>query len=138
MPAALHGLAKFWYNDDLVKEAVECDGLGAMIKTSKDKGMAKKDSWHAIQNGRTVAPVILLMKDQRKLKVPYLPDIEKQVAIFAILISQQPVNRDTLNQVKNEKEVDLHLVSASIKKILGFLRTRFLKKHNPRDRGFET
>eukprot|EP00438_Fugacium_kawagutii_P014307 Skav224019 [mRNA] locus=scaffold3238:48745:49179:- [translate_table: standard] len=135
MPASLHGLAKFWFLDETVKGSVEQGGLGALVRTSTKGGLAMKDEWHAIENFRVVEPVIILMRDQHSCKTPSLPEIERQVSILGCLISGQPVNDQTVKQIQFQNEVDLHLAAASIKKIMSYLRGRFLCKSVPRDMG---
>lgn len=135
MPAALHGLAKYWFLDEVVKGLVEQGGLGALVKTSTKGGLAMKDEWHAIENWGVLEPLIILMRDQHLCKTPNLPDIKRQVSILAVLISNQPVNDHTVKQMIFQHEVEIHMASASIKKIVGYLRGRFLLQTTPRDTG---
>ena len=134
MPASLYGLSKYWYTNESFKEVVSSRGIQAMVVTESKGGLAKKDPWHAVNNHELVEPIIYLMKNQGLISTPYLPDIEKEVLTFLVLIAKKPVNDDTMGSMKALHDVDIHLVSTSIKKIMGFLRKRYLATNIPRDR----
>lgn len=133
MPASLYGFAKYWYTNENLKEVVSSRGVQAMVATESKGGLAKKDPWHAVNNYELVEPIIYLMKNQRLISTPDLPAIEKEVTTFLVLVSKKPVNDDTLGSIKAMHEVDVHFASSSIKKIMGFLRKRYLATNVPRD-----
>lgn len=137
MPASLYGLAKYWFVNENLKAAVDQEGIRGLVVTASKGGLAKKDPWHAINNCELVEPVIMLMKDQHKIQSPYLNEIEHQVATFLCLMAKKPINDETLGAMKNIHEVDIHLTSSSLKKILVFLRKRVVQTNVPRDTGFE-
>lgn len=138
MPANLHGLARHWYHDEDLKACTQTSGLLAMVsKQVRGQALAKKDKWHAIHNRELVKPIVDMMRDQHLLKTPYLKDLDLQVAIFSLMINSKPVNDEHIEQTLADQEVEIHLGSSSIKKILGFLRKKYLAPHTPRDMGFE-
>lgn len=138
LPVTLHGLHKVWSLNDELKEHCKANGLKALIQTFHPKqAIAKKDVWHAVRNRDTVQPIIFFMRRGGLLKTPYLDDLEYEIAAFGVLIQGKQIDADTLGQIKQDQEVDLHCVATSIKKILSFLRSKFLRNNTPRDRGWE-
>lgn len=138
MPANLNGLAKHWYHDEDLRARSQTSGLLAMVlKQVRGQALARRDKWHAIHNREFVKPIIVMMRDQHLLKTPYLKDLDLQVAIFSLMINGKPVHQEHIEYALADNEVEIHLNSSSIKKILGFLRKKYLAPHTPRDMGFE-
>ena len=137
MPASLKGLAKYWYYDEVVKGRVQQDGFSGLVqKEVKGQALVKKDAWHAVHNRALVTPIIFMMKNQHLLKTPYLRDLDYQVATLTVLLEEKPVRKDHIEHALCAYEIDIHLTSSSIKKILGFLRKKYLAPHVPWDMGF--
>lgn len=135
-PVSLHGLHKVWTLNDELTDHCKANGVRTLIQTYHPKqAIAKKDVWHAVHNRDTVQPIIFFMRRAALLKTPYLDDLVDEVAAFAALIQGKQLDADTLAQIKQDQEVDLHCVASSIKKILSFLRNRFLRSNTPRDPG---
>ena len=133
--APLHGLAKIWLLDADLKQSVQKSGLHGLVqKAVKDQMIAKYDEWHAVSNPKLIMPVIHMMRYAHLLRTPHLENLAHEVAVFALLFQDKAINAENLETTHKQFEVEVHCVSSSIKKILGFLRQRYLKGRVPRDR----
>ena len=102
--------------------------------TGKNQAVVTKDQQHAIWNSDVLIPIMENMAAHHLIKAPDMPTIEAQVHILLLLHQKKGFNAHDLPPIEDKYEVPIHLVATSIKKLICFLRNKFVKMHKPRDR----
>ena len=132
--ASLRCVSKVWFTNEEIKGRLMEKGLKGLIMTEKPgQAVAAKNDWHAV-NKSVIAPVIEAMREAHRLKTPSMNELESELSTLGVFIQDQPVNCETLEATKLRWGVEIHVAAASIKKILSYLRRKFLLPHVPRDR----
>ena len=131
--AKLGGVAHLWHENETIKDRLSEGGVGAMICTQKGNPIVKKDQNHALLNQDIIIPIMDAMKDCHKIKTPDLITIKDQVHILHLLHTNQKIEPTNLPAISEEMEISLHLAVINIKKLICFVRDKFLRNHKPRD-----
>ena len=134
--ADLRGVAKRWFSNDAIKSRLEEGGIGSIIVTAKSNPIAGRDQKHSIWNSDILIPIMENMASNHLIKTPDMPTIEAQVHILNLLHLKKAFDANDLPPIDDLYEVPIHLVVTSIKKMVGFVRSKFLRLHKPRDSGW--
>lgn len=132
--ANLYGVAKAWFQNDVIKTRFEDGGIGSIVMTGKNQAVVTKDQQHAVWNSEVLIPIMQNMAANHLIKAPDMPTIEAQVHTLLLLHQKKGFNAHDLPPIEDKYEVPIHLVATSIKKLICFCRNKFLKMHKPRDR----
>lgn len=132
--ANLCGVAKSWFYNDVIKSRLEDGGIGSIVMTGKNQAIVTKDQQHAVWNSDVLIPIMQNMAANHLIKAPDMPTIQAQVHILLLLHQKKGFNAFDLPPIEDKYEVPIHLVATSIKKLICFVRNKFLKMHKPRDR----
>lgn len=132
--ANLHGVAKCWWADPVIRESIQVDGFMKVVQTEKGRPVASQNRWCCVANTHLLRPVIRSMAENHLLKTPYMEDIERQVRILSLLSRNKGFDANSLPDMLPEEETPVHLHVTSLKRMIGFCRRQKLRPHCPRDR----
>ena len=134
----LAGLAKLWLADSSIKSRVQQEGIGSLVVVAGGKPLVTKNQVHALNNKEVLFPVMQRMRQQNLIKTPHMKYIEKEVHILYLLSKDETFDvLGKLPPIDDVLEVPIHLVVTNIKKLVCFVRTKRLRNHTPRDRGYK-
>ena len=133
--ANLYGIAKHWWMAPSIQERLKEGGIGAMVVTNNSQPLASKDVRHALWNKDILVPIIENMRYHHLIKTPDMGTIQNQVWILQLLFAKQGFDAYNLPPIPEELEVPVHLSVISIKKLVSYVRAKFVRSHTPRDKG---
>jgi len=134
----LFGLAKLWFADRSIKSRVQQEGIGSLVVVAGGKPLVVKDQLHALSNKEVLIPIMHSMRQCHLIKTPHMKHIEKQVHILYLLSKDEAFDvLGKLPPIDDVLEIPIHLVVTNIKKLVCFVRTKRLRNHTPRDRGYK-
>ena len=133
--ANLYGVAKHWWLVPSIQERLKEGGIGAFVVTNNSQPLASKDVPHALWNKEILVPIMENMRYNHLIKTPDMGTIQDQVWILQLLFSKQGFDAYNLPPIPEEFEVPVHLAVISIKKLVSYVRSKFVRSHTPRDRG---
>lgn len=128
---------KAWFGDETIRARLEERGIGHLVVTAQNKPLVAKDVPHALWNLEVLVPIMHNMKQHHLIKTPDMATIESQVLALYLMWEGQTFDINKLPPVPEEVEIPIHLVVTSIKKLVSFVRSKFLRPHTPRDQGFQ-
>ena len=134
--ANLYGVAKRWWGTDSIKNRLEEGGIDNLVIISKGKPISPKDVTHALWNADVLIPIMENMKSNHLIKTPDMPTITTQVHILHLISLGRGLDANNLPQMNDELELQIHLVVSSIKKLMCFVRDKFIRRNKPRDTGW--
>ena len=134
--ASLHGIAKEWFTNPQILARLEEGGIGSIVITMKNQAIAAKDQKHALWNSDILIPIMQNMAAHHFIKAPDMNTIQDQVHILNLLYLERGFDARDLPPIDEIYEAPIHLVVTSIKKLVCFVRSKFLRPHKPRDRGW--
>ncbi len=134
----LAGLGKLWLADSSIKSRVQQEGIGSLVVVPGGKPLVTKNQVNALNNKEVLFPVMQSMRQQHLIKTPHMKYIEKEVHILYLLSKDETFHvLGKLPPIDDVLEVPIHLVVTNIKKLVSFVRTKRLRNHTPRDRGYK-
>ena len=83
--ANLYGVAKAWFQNDVIKTRFEDGGIGSIVMTGKNQAVVTKDQQHAVWNSEVLIPIMQNMAANHLIKAPDMPTIEAQVHTLLLL-----------------------------------------------------
>lgn len=131
--ASLYGVAKQWWSDPAIRDRLTDGGIQSLVVVSKASPIAAKDTWHVLQNKNVLTPIVECMRCVGLMKTPCLENIQEQIHVLDLLLKEEPMNALNLPPVQPQMEVKYHVISLSIKRLVGFIRRKRLLPHTPRD-----
>ena len=134
----LNGLAREWWQDAEVRGRLGRKDIGELVCTTNGLPIASKDADHCAMNRCIVGPLIQRMKACGCLKPPSKTAVEEQIKMLYSIVNEfHNVSEGTLFKVKIPDEVAarVYCVTTSIKNLVLFARGRFVRGHQPRDKG---
>lgn len=133
--ANLFGVAKRWWMADSIKNRLEEGGIENLVIIPKGKPIVSKDVTHALLNADVLIPIMENMRASHMIKTPDMPTITTQVHILHLISLGRGLDANNLPQMNDELELQIHLVVSSIKKLMCFVRDKFIRRNKPRDLG---
>ena len=133
--AGLDGVARQWYSNPQLRTRVQSEGIRGLVVTKDGAAVALKDRQHCIINRLVLEPIIETMRRVGLIKCPSMLAIQTQVWVMDLLVRGEPVNILAVPPIPLEKEVVVHCVTASLKKMISLCRRFRLRPHIPKDQG---
>ena len=133
--ANLYGVAKHWWMEPSIQERVKEGGIGAIVVTNNTQPLASKDVRHALWNREVLIPIMENMRYHHLIKTPDMGTIQDQVWNIHLLSTKQGFDAHNLPPIPEELEVPVHLSVISIKKLVSYVRAKYIRPHMPRDKG---
>lgn len=136
--ANLYGVAKRWWTTESIKTRLQEGkegGIENLVILSKGAPIVSKDVVHALWNADVLIPIMENMRASHLIKTPDMPTITTQVHILHLLCLGQGLDANNLPQMNDDLELKIHLVVSSIKKLMCFVRDKFIRRNKPRDTG---